>query len=171
MGSWSCNGSAIIHKSLKLLNVKFQSGTHWLTKGNYRATRAVDNTKYSNTHCIVRGTWACCQTTSRGKTGTETNSCLHTAGISEKFANVTSEKITLVLGILDKHSILRENGTFVTWVWFTSTSISIQFAFQLLQGLTTAFDPLSSGNKEDSGDLLQVEILIHCSYLLLYNLL
>jgi len=26
---------------------------------------------------------------------------------------------------------------------------------QLLQGLTTAFDPLSSGNKEDSGDLLQ----------------
>merc|ERR1719391_617493 len=26
---------------------------------------------------------------------------------------------------------------------------------QLLQGLTTAFDPLNSGNKEDSGDLLQ----------------
>lgn len=26
---------------------------------------------------------------------------------------------------------------------------------QLLQGLTTAFDPLSSGNKEDTGDLLQ----------------
>ena len=29
--------------------------------------------------------------------------------------------------------------------------------FQLLQGLTIAFDPLNASNKEDSGDLLQVQ--------------
>ena len=78
------------------------SGFHLLTEGKCRATRAAKETKFSNKLIwpFVRGTGACSQANSWGKTGAQTNSCLNTAGI------------------LDKYSHLKV--FFGTWIWFIS---------------------------------------------------
>ena len=85
------------------------SGFHLLTEGKCRATRAVNKTKFSKKLIwpFARGTGACSQANSWGKTGAETNSCLITAGILSSCLHTP--------GILDKYSHSRYFGQVFTF--------------------------------------------------------